>query len=147
MTPEEPACRSWKVGDITARGILRKAELLAELPLDTPFQRLWQETKADMLDPAAPGALLELFHDRRCALCGLRRRLIVEHDHDSGLVRGLACGSCNALEGVSRVRKQKRLPVTGLIENYWSNSPATILGLRIRYGDYMQGEWATGTGA
>lgn len=37
--------------------------------------------------------------DHRCALCKKRKRLCVDHDHETGEVRGLLCISCNALLG------------------------------------------------
>lgn len=40
----------------------------------------------------------------RCYLCrvasGAARRLAVDHDHDTGLVRGLCCGRCNLMIGI-----------------------------------------------
>lgn len=54
-----------------------------------------------------------------CAICqrakGKVKRLAVDHDHDTGLVRGLLCGPCNQLVG------------------YFKNSPETFR----RAADYL----------
>lgn len=48
----------------------------------------------------AHGKLLDK-QDGRCAICGRsNRKLHVDHDHDTGAVRGLLCGPCNRSIGV-----------------------------------------------
>lgn len=48
-------------------------------------------------------AELSDLQDRRCGICGAPERegdrLELDHDHDSGMVRGLLCGQCNKQEG------------------------------------------------
>lgn len=34
--------------------------------------------------------------DGRCALCNEEKKLTVDHNHDSGVVRGLLCYQCNS---------------------------------------------------
>ncbi|MFC7217538.1 endonuclease domain-containing protein [Streptomyces polyrhachis] len=46
-----------------------------------------------------PLGAIAAWQDGRCAVCGLRRALVVDHHHASGLVRGLLCAACNTAEG------------------------------------------------
>ncbi len=56
----------------------------------------------------------------RCALCGVQAgpNLVVDHDHQSGLVRGLLCDHCNRVLG------------------FWENRRFTVNALK----SYLQGE-------
>jgi hypothetical protein len=47
-------------------------------------------------------AALIKMQDGRCAICPSTAKLIVDHDHETGLVRGLLCRRCNQWEGQSR---------------------------------------------
>lgn len=35
-----------------------------------------------------------------CAVCGLKKPLVIDHDHESGKVRGLCCRNCNSGMGL-----------------------------------------------
>lgn len=54
------------------------------------------------------GAYARLYQEQGgvCAICrratGKTKRLAVDHDHNTGLVRGLLCGPCNKLVGYFR---------------------------------------------
>lgn len=54
------------------------------------------------LTEAGYEALLE-FQARRCPIClSEQRPLVVDHDHQTGAVRGLLCGPCNRAIGLLR---------------------------------------------
>lgn len=65
-----------------------------------PEKRYWAELK--YLYGILPEQYIDLLEKQRgvCAICHrperTRRRLSVDHDHDSGVIRGLLCTNCNA---------------------------------------------------
>lgn len=51
-------------------------------------------------DPDGPQCELAIWHGGRCGICGLTPgELVLDHDHDTGLIRGYLCRGCNAKEG------------------------------------------------
>lgn len=41
-----------------------------------------------------------LAQDNGCAICGSKQKLHMDHDHDTGEIRGVLCGSCNRAIGL-----------------------------------------------
>jgi hypothetical protein len=71
----------------------------------------------------------------RCAMCGNIESLLTDHDHKTGLIRGLLCRSCNITEGVQHGADMP-------LERYRNRSPAMILGITVRYFDHFHGRYA-----
>lgn len=67
-----------------------------------------------------------------CAICakakGTTKRLAVDHDHATGLVRGLLCYRCNDLLG--KIRDDPGFFTRGL--QYLTNPPAATVGFVLR---------------
>jgi hypothetical protein len=51
-----------------------------------------------------PGTYQSLYQsqNRVCAICGRRKSLVVDHAHDTRMVRGLLCFRCNFLIGYAK---------------------------------------------
>ncbi|MFG2532811.1 endonuclease domain-containing protein [Streptomyces sp. NPDC048516] len=78
---------------------------------------------------------LRAWQDGRCAICGGVERLVTDHDHDTGLVRGLLCRTCNTNEGMNG------LPGT-VYDRYRERHPTKMLGVQLRYWDPFRKEFA-----
>ncbi len=80
-------------------------------------------------DQQAAFAILEHWHASRCAICGQSPAagaagLVRDHDHASGLIRGLLCSACNTAEGRSD---------SWLFSSYRQRPPSAILRLSVLY--------------
>lgn len=52
--------------------------------------------------------VLRVDQDNRCAICGNFGPTMLDHDHQTGEVRGLLCGGCNADEGYAGTASEPR---------------------------------------
>lgn len=67
--------------------------------ISTPATRRQHHLKVKYgISPAQVDALI-LLQRGKCALCCRKRRLVVDHNHTSGKVRGMLCYRCNILLG------------------------------------------------
>ncbi|MER7076676.1 endonuclease domain-containing protein [Saccharopolyspora kobensis] len=111
----QPACWSWPADPVTLDQLRAEAALTP-----TSDSHVLPEQRASY-------ATLERWHNDRCAVCGevpKRGRLVRDHDHASGTIRGLLCNSCNITEA--------RSPSV-LFANYRKQPPSSILKIEVLY--------------
>lgn len=84
------------------------------------------------------GVIMDHWHAGRCAVCERKHdgALVTDHDHATGLVRGLLCRSCNTREG------NVVGTAAAVFAAYRERPPAAILGLTCRYRDPYTGQYA-----
>lgn len=112
----EPACWAWPVPtDLAERTEATHAAYWHRIDADDRAELVISEWQAD-----------------RCAICERRGGLVTDHDHVTGLVRGLLCHSCNIREGCDRTGSP-------LLARYRERPPAVMLGVRARYYSPLTG--------
>lgn len=100
----------------------------AHWALETPACWRWplpSTTETD--DPEGGLGAMSAWQAGRCAICGYAERTMVQdHDHETALIRGWLCRSCNVTEGRGD---------GGRFVRYRLINPATIFGVEERYVD------------
>jgi hypothetical protein len=88
------------------------------------------------------------FCDGRCGICGATpAQLVMDHDHATGLERGMLCRSCNTREGFAsneesvwtRYRVRNPATILGVEERYWSPFTGEDIGEDARWANYNIG--------
>lgn len=90
----------------------------------------WEVTEQDLALAATADAdnvryVLETWQPG-CGVCGRQMRSCLDHDHETWLVRGFLCRSCNFFE--SRVGHHR------IFAMYRAANPASMLGIEVMYG-------------
>jgi len=107
-------------------------ELMAALLAADPVCWSWPAPGAPLAENDEPA--LHQWHAGQCAVCGDNDpRLVVDHDHTTGLVRGMLCPPCNRKEGAR---------YGGIFNRYRERPPASILGVRVFYWNPATREYA-----
>lgn len=93
----------------------------------------WSWTLPHAAAGANPWYQLVDWQAERCAVCGGRvGRMVLDHDHDTGLVRGWLCAGCNISEGSSS---------SAVFVRYRARHPTALLGVAIPY----RSSWGSST--
>lgn len=108
-------------------------------PIVKPVQAdNWRSNWREDFDPGYPLTFQEHtrvlnLQNHRCSICGYKakypeEKLVLDHDHDTLLIRGYLCGKCNIW------LKQA--------ENYLANPPTKRLGISKKYTCKRSGKTA-----
>lgn len=121
--------REWLGATTQGRPAFEAAELLDQQGI--PSCHVWQVPDGEVPHHLSATQALRRWQAGACAMCSASGgRLLVDHCHRTGLVRGLLCTSCNTAEGMGR---------GGSFAAYRARSPAVMLGLREQYGSAWDG--------
>lgn len=138
LTPEERSeyDRETAVAEASEQEAHRKVDGMAPAcwRWETPTNSAPRDTDPDIAGLAA----IEEWQAGRCGICSAEVSLVTDHDHATGLVRGLLCSRCNTAEALRTVGPYRR---------YRERPPAVILGIKARYWDPLAKDYAQPTAA
>lgn len=91
-----------------------------------PSCHVWRVPNGEVPPHLSATQVLRRWQAGACAMCSARpQRLLVDHCHRTGLVRGLLCTSCNTAEGLQSAPS---------FVAYRGRPPAVMLGVDEMYG-------------
>ncbi len=80
-----------------------------------------------------PEAYIQLFDAQhgRCAICGMRHSgwLDVDHNHSTGLIRGLLCPNCNKMIGLAKDDSRRLRKAAKYLASYTAEKSMPQLAL------------------
>ena len=121
--------RQWLGATTQGRPTFAEAEILDRQGV--PSCHVWQVPAGDIPPHLDVTGALRRWQDGACAMCSASRgRLLVDHCHQTGQIRGLLCSSCNTAEGLSS---------SPSFAAYRQRPPAVMLSIAEEYGSAWDG--------
>jgi ADP-ribose pyrophosphatase YjhB (NUDIX family) len=125
----DAAERDWLGAAFEGRPTFAEAELLDRQGV--PSCHVWQVPGGEVPTHLSATQALRRWQAGACAMCSASpERLLVDHCHRTGLVRGLLCTSCNTAEGLQSAPS---------FVAYRERPPAVMLGVEEQYGSPWDG--------
>lgn len=125
----DAAEREWLGTVATGRPTFTEAEELQRRGI--PSCHLWEVPSGPIPSHLSAIDALRRWQAGTCAICSsIRERLVIDHCHRTGLVRGLLCHGCNTAEGLSGA---------AVYATYRGRPPAVMLQVTEMYGSPWDG--------
>jgi hypothetical protein len=126
----------WLGATTEGRPTFAEAEVLDRQGI--PSCHVWEVPDGQVPSHLSATQALRRWQAGACATCSARpERLLVDHCHRTGLVRGLLCTSCNTAEGMRSAPS---------LVAYRERPPAVMLGVEEQYGSAWDGFALESTG-
>lgn len=111
--------------------MIRPAYLEWIFDIDRQFKNkefaIWGHSDCPPITDKEAFEILDDFHKEQCAICGRKDELVLDHCHESDLIRAYLCNGCNTREGKGGGTD---------FSIYRRFYPTKLLNLEIHYSDY-----------